>query len=47
MKRKRNVSQVKEQEKTTSRDLSKIGINNMPDTQFKVLIIQIGLRKEW
>ena len=33
--------QMKEQNKITARDLSEIGISNMPDKEFKVIIIKI------
>ena len=32
---------MKEQEQTTERDLSETDINNMPDREFKVMIINI------
>ena len=41
MKRQRNMIQRKEQDKTTSRDLSKTDISNMTDRGFKVMIIKI------
>ena len=45
--RQRNLSQMKEQDKATTRDLSKIDTSNMPDGEFKATIIRIltGLEK--
>ena len=47
MKRQRNMLQMKKQDKTTARDPSEMYINNMPDQEFKVMIIKIltGLEK--
>jgi len=39
--RQRNVSQMKEQSQTMARDQSKTDISNMPDTEFKAMIIKI------
>ena len=43
----RNSSQKKEQDKVMARDLTKTGISNMPDGEFKATIISIlsGLEK--
>ena len=43
----RNLSQMKEHDKITARDLNKTEINSMPDREFKVIIIKIliGLEK--
>ena len=38
MKRQRNMSHIKEQDKTTTRDLSEMDIRNMPDKEFKVMV---------
>ena len=40
---------MKEQDKTTARDLSETDINNMPHRDFKVMIIKTltGHEKEW
>ena len=48
MPRQRYSSQKKEQEKVMSRDLIKIDISNMPDSEFKAIIIRIltGLEKK-
>ena len=35
------MSRMKEQDKITARDLSKTNISNMPDREFKVMIIKI------
>ena len=47
----KNMSQMKKkkkQDKTTAKDLSEIEINNIPDKEFKVIIIKIltGLEKK-
>ena len=41
------MSQMKEQDKTTARELNEMEINNMPDREFKVMVIKIfsGLEK--
>ena len=41
------MSQMKEQDNFTARDLSKMKISNMPDREFKVMVIKIltGLEK--
>ena len=39
--RQRNRSQRKEQDKITVKDLSEMDISNMPDREFKVMIIKI------
>ena len=41
MGRERNKSQMKEQDKTTGKDLSKMEIRYMPDREFKIIIIKI------
>ena len=43
----RNSSQKKEQDKVMARDLTKTGISNMPDGEFKATIIRVlaGLEK--
>ena len=47
MKRQRNVSQRKEQDTITARELNGMEISNMPDSEFKVMVIKIliGLEK--
>ena len=41
------MSQMKEQDNTTARDLSEMVISSMPDREFKVMVIKIltGLEK--
>lgn len=41
------MSQMKEQDKITGRDLSKTDVSNMPERAFKVIVIKIltGLQK--
>ena len=41
------MSQMKEQDQTTARDLSEMVISSMPDREFKVMVIKIltGLEK--
>ena len=43
----RNTSQIKKQDKTRARDISKTDISNIPDREFKVMVIKIltGLEK--
>ena len=46
MRRQRNLSQMKEQDKATARDLSESKISNWPDPGFKATIIMLpGLEK--
>ena len=47
MRRQRNISHIKEKDKITARDPNEIGGNNMPDREFKVMVIKIltGLEK--
>ena len=47
MQRQRNFSQIKEQDKTMSRDLNETDINNMPAGESKATIIRLltGLEK--
>ena len=35
-----NMSQIKEQDKTPEKDLSEIEVSNLPNKQFKVMIIK-------
>ena len=48
MGRQRNISQIKEQDQTITRDQSEKDISNVPDRDFKVMIIKIltGLEKK-
>ena len=39
MRRKKNMSQMKEQDKTRTKKLSEMRIRNMPDRKFKVMLI--------
>ena len=41
VRRQRNLSQMKEQDKAIARDLSETGISNMPDGGFKTMIMRI------
>ena len=47
MRRQKPTSQMREQDKTTAREPSETDISNMPDGEFKVMIIRIltGLEK--
>ena len=49
MRRQRNMSQMKEQDKTIVRDLSETDTSNIPNREFKIMIIRysLDLRKEW
>ena len=46
MERQRNIFQMKEQDQTTARDQNKVDVSNMPDREFKVMIIKIVSRLE-
>ena len=46
MRRQRNMSQMKAQDKITTRELNETEIRNMPDREFKVIIIKIPTRLE-
>lgn len=48
MRRQRNVFQPKEEDKSLKKDLNKMEVNNLPDKQFKVIIIKmlINLRRK-
>ena len=41
MRRQRDMCQMKEQEKITARELNETEISNMPDREFKVMVIKI------
>ena len=41
MRRQRNMSPMKEQEKTTAKELNNRKISNMPDSEFKIIFIKI------
>ena len=41
MKRQRNISQIKEQDKSKTRNLSEVEISHVTDSEFKVMIIKI------
>lgn len=49
MKKQRNVFQMKEQDKTSEKQLNKIEISNLPDKMFKVMVINLlaNLVEEW
>lgn len=42
--RQRNLSQMKEQDKATARDLSQTDIRNIPDREFKAMIMRVLTR---
>ena len=42
MKRQRNVSQMKEQNKNHRKELSEMEISNLPNKGFKIVITEIG-----
>ena len=44
MRRQRNISQMKEQDKITARELNKMEINNLSDKEYKVMVIKILTR---
>ena len=41
MRRQRNMAKMKEQNKTPEKELNKIEITNLSDTEFKTLVIRI------
>ena len=41
MGRQRNVSKMKEQDKTSEKELNEMETSNLPDTEFKTLVIRI------
>ena len=41
MRRQRNMAQVKEQIKTAEKGLNKMEISNLPDAEFKTLVIRM------
>ena len=41
MRRHKNMSQIKEQENITAKELNKMEVSNMPDREFKVMVIKI------
>ena len=41
MRRQRNMSQMKEQDKTSEKDLNEMEISNPPDKEFKVMVIKM------
>ena len=41
MRTQRNISQMKEQDQTIARDQSKMDVSNMPNREFKVIIIKV------
>ena len=41
MKRQRNSLQIKEQEKSPEKELNKMEANNLPDTEFKTMVIRM------
>ena len=47
MRKQRNMSQMKEHNKITARDLNETEISSRPDREFKIMIIKIliGLQK--
>ena len=41
MRRQRNIFQVREQDKTPEKELKKTEINNLPDKEFKQIVIRM------
>ena len=41
MRRQRNMSQMKEQDKTPEKELNKMETSNLPDAEFKTLVIRM------
>ena len=40
MRRQRNMAQIKEQNKTPEKELNKVEMSNLSDTEFKTLVIR-------
>ena len=41
MRRQRNMAQMKENKKTPEKELNKMETSNLPDTEFKTLVIRV------
>ena len=41
MRRQRNMAQMKEQMKTKKKELNKMEISNLPDAEFKTLVVRM------
>ena len=41
MKRQRNMAQIKEEMKTTEKELNQMEISNLSDVEFKTLVIRV------
>ena len=41
MRRQRNMTQMKEQIKTTEKELNEMEINTLPDAEFKTLVVRM------
>ena len=41
MMRQRNMSQMKEQNRTSEKELNKMDANKLPDTEFKAMVIKM------
>ena len=50
MKRQRAMYQMKEQDKTTEKQLNEVGIGNLPEKEFRIMIVKmiqdLGIRME-
>ena len=49
MKRQRTMYQMKEQDKTPEKQRNKVDIGNLPEKEFRIMIVKISktLEKEW
>ena len=41
MRRQRNMSQIKEREKSPQKELNEIKASKLPDTEFKIMVIRV------
>ena len=42
MRRQRNMFKIKEQDKSSEKELNKTGINNLPDKEYKLIVMILG-----
>ena len=47
MRRQRNMAKMKEQNKTTAKELNKMEISNLSNAEFKILVIRMLKETHW
>ena len=47
MRKQRNMAQMKEQNKTTKKELNKMEISNLSDAEFKTLVVRMLNELSW